>query len=143
MMRDLSKPIASALGQGISLFPNPRISKLAPQQLTGAQRILIQHNKRCWIIQVDSLTLLESNGNYTRLHSGKSRPMIARSLNYMQKRLDPAMFFRANRRTIINLQHVKLIKPWVNGGFMVRLDSGSEIEVSRRQGQLLKKQMMI
>ena len=47
------------------------------------------------------------------------------------------------RHTIINMQYVEDIAPWVNGGFLVRLDSGSEIEVSRRQGQLLKEQMTL
>jgi two-component system LytT family response regulator len=87
--------------------------------------------------------LLESEGNYSRVHFGTSHAMIARNLNYMQKRLDPAIFFRASRRTIINLRYVKCIELLGNGGFSARLDSGSEIEVSRRQGQLLKKQLAI
>jgi DNA-binding LytR/AlgR family response regulator len=41
------------------------------------------------------------------------------------------------------MQYVEDIGPWVNGGFLVRLDSGSEIEVSRRQGQLLKEQLTL
>ena len=69
--------------------------------------------------------------------------MMARSLNYMEERLDPTMFFRANRRTIINLMYVECIESWINGGFLVRLKSGQEIVVSRRQGRLLKEQMTL
>jgi two-component system LytT family response regulator len=144
-MRDLSKSITSDPGQAIpwKSLPTSTIRKPDPQLLTGAQRVLIQEGRHCWIVRVADLMLLESEGNYTRVHFGMSHPMIARNLNYMQKRLDPAIFFRANRRTIINLRYVKCIEPSDNGGFSVRLDSGSEIEVSRRQGQLLKKQMTL
>jgi len=69
--------------------------------------------------------------------------MMARSLNYMEDRLDPAMFFRANRRAIINLLYVECIEPWINGGFLVRLKSGQEIVVSRRQGRMLKEKMTL
>jgi two-component system, LytTR family, response regulator len=144
-MRDLSKSITSDPGQAIprKFLPTSKIRKSDPQLLTGAQRVLIQEGRHCWIVRVADLMVLESEGNYTRVHFGMSHPMIARSLNCMQKRLDPTIFFRANRHTIINLRCVKCIEPSANGGFSVRLDSGYEIEISRRQGQLLKKQMTL
>jgi two-component system LytT family response regulator len=144
-MRDQPKSIIPDQLQAVPqrFVPTPKIRKPAPQELTGAQRVLIQEGKHCWMVRVADLMVLESEGNYTRVHFGMSHPMIARSLNCMQKRLDPAIFFRANRHTIINLRYVKCIEPSANGGFSVRLDSGYEIEISRRQGQLLKKQMTL
>jgi two-component system, LytTR family, response regulator len=144
-MRDLPKSITPDQLQAVPqrFVPTPKISKPAAQELTGTQRVLIQEGKHCWMVRVADLMLLESDGNYTRVHFGMSHPMIARSLNYMQKRLDPTIFFRANRHTIINFRCVKCIEPSAKGGFWVRLDSGYEIEISRRQGQLLKKQMTL
>jgi two-component system LytT family response regulator len=144
-MRNLSKAITPDLLRAVlqKFSPTPEIGKPAPQRVSAAQRIFIQDGEHCWIVRVADIVLLESEGNYTRVHFGKSRPLVARSLNYMEERLDPAMFFRANRHTIINMQYVEDIAPWVNGGFLVRLDSGSEIEVSRRQGQLLKEQLTL
>jgi two-component system LytT family response regulator len=144
-MRNLSKAITPDLLQAVlqKFSPTPEIGKPAPQRVSAAQRIFIQDGEHCWIVRVADIVLLESEGNYTRVHFGKSRPLVARSLNYMEERLDPAMFFRANRHTIINMQYVEDIAPWVNGGFLVRLDSGSEIEVSRRQGQLHKEQLTL
>jgi two-component system LytT family response regulator len=144
-MRNVSNSIPSDPGQAIprKLLPTSEIREPGSKPLTGAQRVLIQEGRHCWIVRVSDLMVLESEGNYTRVHFGMGHPMIARNLNYMQKRLDPAIFFRANRRAIINLRYVKCIEPSGNGGFSVRLDSGSEIGISRRQGQLLKKQMAI
>jgi len=144
-MRELPKSITPDHLQAVPqrFVPTHKIEKPAPQELAGTQRVLIQEGEHCWMVRVADLMLLESDGNYTRVHFGMSHPMVARSLNYMQKRLDPTIFFRANRHTIINLRYVKCIEPSANGGFSVRLDSGYEIGVSRRQGQLLKKQMEI
>jgi two-component system, LytTR family, response regulator len=144
-MRNLSKPITPDLLPAVlqKFSPTPEMGKPAPQRVSAAQRIFIQEGEHCWIVRVADIVLLESEGNYTRVHFGKSRPTVTRSLNYMEERLDPAIFFRANRHTIINMQYVKDIAPWVNGGFLVRLDSGSKIEVSRRQGQLLKEQLTL
>jgi two-component system LytT family response regulator len=132
------KPIPAVLRK---VSPKSGTGKPAPQQISGSKRIFIQEGENCWIVRVADLMLLESEGNCTRVHFGMSHPMVARNLNYMQKRLDPTIFFRANRRTIINLRYVQCIEPSGNGGFSVRLQSGSEIVVSRRQGRLLKKKM--
>jgi two-component system, LytTR family, response regulator len=123
--------------------PGPRIRKEGPEWIASSKRIFIQEGEHCWIVRVTDLVLLESEGNCTRLYFGRSRPMMARSLNYMEEHLDPAMFFRANRRTIINLTYVESIEPWINGGFFVRLTSGQEIVVSRRRGRMLKQKMTL
>jgi two-component system LytT family response regulator len=57
--------------------------------------------------------------------------------------LDPNLFFRANRNALINLRAVRSIDPWVNDGYMVRLNDGSEVEVSRRQARELREQLAL
>lgn len=123
--------------------PARKIRKDAPKWISGSKRIFIQEGGQCWIIRVADLVLLESEGNFTRLHFGLSCPTVARSLNYLEKRLDPAIFFRANRETIINLLFVECIERPGNGSFLFRLQSGAEIAVSRRKGRLLKAKMTL
>ena len=141
----LSKRIKPTLLPGVPqrFSRTPGTAKPAPQQISDSKRIFIQESGNCWIVRVADLMLLESEGNYTRVYFGESNPIIARSLNYLENRLDPTLFFRANRHTIINLKYVKHIEPRLKGGFVVRLQSGSEIEVSRRQGHLLKQNMRL
>src|SRR5215469_4521185 len=141
----VSKRIQPTLLPGVRRRFSPALGngKPAPQQISGFKRIFIQEGDHCWIVRVADLMLLESEGNYIRVYFGESNPMIARSLDYMERRLDPTLFFRANRHSIVNLKYVKHIERQLNGGFVVRLQSGSEIEVSRRQGHLLKKNMRL
>jgi two-component system LytT family response regulator len=117
----------------------------APEAITarrslrdGDKQIFVKDGERCWIVQVRDIILIESEGNYSRISFGANRAMMYHSLNYFQGVLDPEMFLRANRHAIINLRHIERIEPWMNGGFLVRLSLGCEIEVSRRQARILK-----
>jgi two-component system, LytTR family, response regulator len=123
--------------------PAPKIRKAVATWIPGSKRIFIQDGGQCWIIRVADLALLESKGNSTRVHFGLNSPMVARSLNYLEKRLDPTIFFRANRQAIINLLFVECIEPYGKRGFLFRLQAGPEIVVSRRQSRQLKAKMAL
>lgn len=89
------------------------------------------------------IRLFESEGNYTRVYFAEHRPLLPRSLNTLEERLDPQMFFRANRQQIINLRCVEKIESWFSGGLLVRLNGGAKIEMSRRQGQRFREVMSL
>lgn len=111
--------------------------------LRADSQIFVKDGERCWFVALRDLALLESEGNYTRLYFGRERPLLSRSLNYLEERLDPAMFFRASRRHIISLNWIASIHPWVNGGLMVKLKDGQEVEMSRRQASRFKELMTL
>ena len=109
----------------------------------GDQQIFVKDGERCWFVALRDIVLLESEGNYTRLHFGSHRPLVLRSLNYLEDRLDPAIFFRASRKHILNLKFIEAIDAWANGGFLVRLKGSIEVEMSRRQAQRFKDVMSL
>ena len=59
-------------------------------------------------------------------------------MNNLEEKLDPKVFFRANRKFIINLKWVENIENWFNGGLMVTLKGDIKIEISRRQAAKFK-----
>lgn len=71
------------------------------------------------------------------------KALLARSLNYIEERLDPSVFFRANRQQIINMDYIDTIEPWLNDGLIIKLQEGTQIEVSRRQAKILKQNLDI
>ena len=87
--------------------------------------------------------MLESDGNYVKVYFGKSRPLILRSLNSFEERLDPEYFFRANRKFIINLEWVENIENWFNGGLQVELRGGDKVDISRRQAIRFKEMLSL
>lgn len=106
-------------------------------------RIFIKDGEKCWFVELSRIRMFESEGNYVKVHFDKFRPLILRSLNSLEERLDEYMFFRANRKFIINLKHIESIESWFNGGLKVILKEGDTVEISRRQAVRFKELMSI
>ena len=105
----------------------------AAKYLSQDKQVFVKDGEQCWFVTLANVRLLEIMGSYTRIFFKDQKPMIPRSLNYMETRLDPEVFFRANRQQIINLKYIERIEPWFSGTLKVYLTDGEEIEVSRRQ----------
>jgi two-component system LytT family response regulator len=114
-----------------------------PARLAPGDKVFVREGERCWFVELKSIRLMESEGNYTRLHFGDAQPQLFRSLNAMEERLDAKYFFRANRRQIINLSWIERIEPWFSGGLLVHLKGGPKIELSRRQALAFREQMSL
>jgi two-component system LytT family response regulator len=108
--------------------------------LSKNDRVFIKDGEKCFFVQLSEVRVLESDGNYVKVHFGKNRPLILRSLNSFEERLDPELFFRANRKFIVNLDFVQHVENWFNGGLQLELSTGEKIEVSRRQTIRFKEQ---
>ncbi len=106
-----------------------------PKFLKSSDQIFVKDGEKCWFVKLEKVRLFESLGNYVRIYFDDQKPLILKSLNALEEKLDPKSFFRANRKHIINLQFVEKIEPWFSGGLQVTLTGPKEekIEISRRQ----------
>jgi two-component system LytT family response regulator len=111
--------------------------------LNTSDRVFIKDGEKCWFIELSKVRMLESDGNYVKVYFDNFRPLILRSLNSFEERLDPEFFFRANRKYIINLKWVSSIENWFNGGLQVELREGEKVEISRRQAIRFKEMMSL
>lgn len=114
-----------------------------PEVLSPEDKVFVREGDNCWFVEVKRIRLLESEGNYTRVHFDDAQPQLFRSLNAMEARLDPKTFFRANRRQMINLEWIEKIEPWFSGGLLVELKGGAKVELSRRQAQAFRERMSL
>lgn len=106
-------------------------------------QVFVKDGDRCWFVSLANVRLFESDGNYIKVYFDTNRPMIHKSLNALDEKLDERAFFRASRKHIINLSWVEGIEPWFNGGLMVKLRGGDKVEVSRRQAAKFKDMMSL
>ena len=111
--------------------------------LTLEDKVFIKDGEKCWFIELRKIRMLESDGNYVKVYFDTSRPLLLRSLNSFEERLDARFFFRANRKFIINLQWISSIENWFNGGLRVELMEGEKVEISRRQAIRFKEIMSL
>ncbi|MFN3693849.1 MAG: LytR/AlgR family response regulator transcription factor, partial [Ignavibacterium sp.] len=120
-----------------------QIKSALPDILSAEDQVFVKDGDRCWFVKLERIRLFESEGNYVRLYFEDNKPLILRTLNYLDERLDPRSFFRANRKHIINLKWIESIEPWLNGGLLVKLKGGQKVEVSRRQAVKFKEMLSI
>ncbi|MFZ9980464.1 MAG: LytR/AlgR family response regulator transcription factor [Cyclobacteriaceae bacterium] len=106
-------------------------------------QVFVKDGEKCWFVSLSNVRMFESDGNYIKVFFDTNRPMIHKSLNALDEKLDERSFFRASRKHIINLSWVEGIEPWFNGGLMVRLRGGDKVEVSRRQAAKFKDMMSL
>jgi two-component system LytT family response regulator len=118
-------------------------SKEVKNILTAEDQVFVKDGEKCWFVKLEKIRLFESEGNYVRLYFDDQKPLILRTLNYLDERLDPKTFFRASRKHIINLKWVESIEPWLNGGLLVKLKGGQKVEVSRRQSVKFKEMLSL
>jgi len=105
---------------------------------TAAKKLFIKDGERCWFVGLQDVRLFESDGNYTRVYFDDHKPLMLRSLNQLEERLDPQRFFRASRRHIVNLDYVDHVTPNDAGGLDLLLRDDLEVEVSRRRAAQFK-----
>ncbi len=113
------------------------------KKLNLDDQVFVKDGDRCWFVKLSNVRLFESDGNYIKVYFDNFKPMIHKSLNALDERLDEKSFFRASRKHIINLGWVEGIEPWFNGGLVVTLRGGDKIEVSRRQAARFKEMMSL
>jgi two-component system LytT family response regulator len=108
---------------------------------SSTERVFLRDGERCWIVQWAEIALFEVEGNYARAYFGSHRPLIRASLNTLEAKLDPALFFRASRQHIVNLRFIESVETAPDDTYVIRLKNKSEVPVSRRQSRLLRENL--
>ncbi len=119
--------------------PPEKVASAVPAApLSPTSQVFVKDGDNCWFVKLAEIRLFEIEGSYTRIHFSDQNPMIPKTLNQLESRLDPSVFFRANRQQIVNLNSIQGIEPWFSGGLKLTLSGGEEVEISRRQASKFK-----
>jgi two-component system LytT family response regulator len=111
-------------------------------RLGQEDQIFLKDGEKCWFVSLNEVKMFESEGNYVRVFFHQSKPLILKSLNTLEERLDYT-FFRTNRKFIVNLRWVQSVENWFNGGLRLTLKDGTQVEVSRRQAARFRELMSL
>jgi len=102
-------------------------------EISLSKRIFVKDGDKCFFVPISEIYLIESMGNYARLHYGQNKPLLHKSLNYLEDKLPSEHFFRANRQQIINLNYIRNIHPFFNSTLRIEMESGENVDISQRQ----------
>lgn len=106
-------------------------------------QVFIKDGEKCFFVKLSDIFMFESAGNYVKVHFGNKAPLLHKSLNLLESKLPQDMFFRANRKEMINLAFIQNIESYFKGGLHVTLKSGHNVEVSTRQAVRFKELMSL
>lgn len=122
----------------------PTASSLAENIIMEKQnypdRILVQQGKKLITIAVKDIIRIEADGDYSKLVVGDSSFLSNYGISKLEKKLDPKLFIRVHRSSIINLQSVESLDKYVSS-YDVKMKNGDVVRVSRGYMDNIKKLM--
>lgn len=138
----LQKTIES-LRENLQASPETEPRAARPGQLRPDSLVFIKDGDNCYFVRLNDIFLFESEDNYIRVYFGANKPLHRKSLNLLEEKLPPDLFFRANRRQIINLSFITGIEPFFNGSLRVTLRGGIRVEISVRRAGDFKEMLSL
>ena len=129
---------ALAEEQAFAARLGPLLESLAAQgrYLT---RLAVRDGDRIRVLDADEVDWIGVEEEQVMVHVGDEAYPVRRTLAELTSRLDPAMFFRAHRSAVVNLNRVQEVIPWFKGSHKLRLTTGAEVDLSRAQARTLRK----
>jgi len=101
-------------------------------------RVMIKASGRVVLLKVDEIDFIEADGNYAKLHVGRKAHLLREKMHDLEARLDPARFVRIHRSVIVNLDRIKEMHPHFNGDYVVVLEDGRQLRLSRTRRENLE-----
>jgi two-component system LytT family response regulator len=106
-----------------------------------ASRILVKQDGRMFFVKTADIDWIEADRNYVRLHVGSTAHSIRERISGIEETLDPRLFARIHRSTIVNLNRVREMQQWFSGDYVVILDDGTRLRLSRHYRDRVEKQV--
>jgi two-component system LytT family response regulator len=95
------------------------------------ERFLVRSRARIFFVKAAEVDWIESADNYVRLHTCGQTHLLRERITALEERLDPTLFMRIHRSTIVNLECVRELQPWSSGEMIVILRDGTKLKLSR------------
>ena len=115
------------------LQSQPAVSSDGPAAAAEGRldRFMVKRDGRSQFVRAADVDWIESDGNYVNLHVGKQSHLVRGTIAACAERLDPRQFIRIHRRYIVNMERVKEVQPWFGGDYIVLLNDGHKLRLSR------------
>ena len=91
----------------------------------------IRNGRETVRVPVAEIEWVDAAGDYLCIHASGHTHILRATMREMENLLDPRLFQRVHRSTIVNLDLVRQVKPHTNGECFLVLDSGAQVKVSR------------
>jgi len=118
----------------------PLAENIIMERQAYPKRILVQSGRKMVTIAVDNILRIEANGDYSKLIVGESSYLSNYGISKLSDKLDPKLFIRVHRSSIINLQFVESLDKYASS-YDVKMKNGDVVRVSRSYMDRIKNLM--
>jgi two-component system LytT family response regulator len=95
------------------------------------ERLVVKSGGKVTLVRVTDIEWIDAEGDYVRIHVGKAWHLLRETMKSLEAQLDPERFVRIHRSTIVNLERIKELQPFFRGEYVVVLQSGITLKLSR------------
>jgi two-component system, LytTR family, response regulator len=123
-----------------------KILQLVSERQSRRERLAIKVGERLLLVQAEEIVHASLVDDAITIVTGQySGTSNYRTLDELQTRLDPAVFWRVHRSHLVNINKIKEIVPWFSRNYILRMndEKATEIPVSRTQTRRLREYLKI
>jgi two-component system LytT family response regulator len=119
------------------------LREVGSRKPTYLKRLMVKLTNRVVLLKVEEIDWIEADGNYAKLHIGPKSHLLREKMHDLEKQLDPDKFVRIHRSIIVNLNRIKELQPHFNGDYIVVLDNGRQLRLSRSRREQLESKLRV
>jgi two-component system, LytTR family, response regulator len=105
--------------------------RVVGQESKGPERFVVKVGGRMYLLRNEEIDWIQAEGNYVRLFARGESFLHRDTMNSLQDKLNPRMFARIHRSTIVNMDKIRELRPWPTGEYVVVMQCGKELTLSR------------
>ncbi len=109
---------------------------------TYDSHIFVQKSEKLFNLPVEEIVYLEASGDYTIISAKNDQFVSSSGIGKLEELMNPDIFIRVHRSTIINVNYLKEIERHFNGGMVVKMQSGKSFPVSRTYAKQIRKKVV-
>ena len=102
---------------------------------------MVKLANRVVLLKVSEIDWIEADGNYAKLHVGRKAHLLREKMHDLEAQLNPQNFVRIHRSIIVNLERIKELHPHFNGDYIVVLEDGVQLKLSRSRREQLESRL--
>jgi len=123
------------------------IGELLRSMRTGGRdtydsHIFVQKSEKLFNLPVEEIIFLEASGDYTIITTKSDQFVSSSGIGKLEEIMNPDLFIRVHRSTIININYLKEIERHFNGGMIVKMQNGKSFPVSRTYAKVIRKKVV-
>lgn len=102
------------------------------------KRLAVHVAGKTLFVEVAEIEWIEADQNYVQVHAGRAAHLLHVTMSALEKSLDPEIFLRIHRSTIVNVGRIAALQPAMHGEYVVTLASGVRLQSGRMYSEKLK-----